>query len=126
MSRKAFPTRARPARVEAVPRFKLDDERAFQTWLRSTPRAIVLWRGQRCTYSVKFEPIFDAVEVPDGWMPCLRVVEHGGDGPIGKKHGIEVTPTVIAYREGKPAEALVAKVAVGITRPRYRKWLADL
>lgn len=112
--------------VERVP---LEDEDAMQRFLASNPRTLVLYWADDCTYSRAFKPHFedaanDARQA--GWTCLVRAVEHAGEGPHGERHGVKVTPTIVAYRDAQAAERLEAKILMGLSARGYRDWLTGL
>lgn len=107
-----------------VVRFSLREGPRFEEWLRRERRALVLFAGRDCSHTERFEPIFLAESVA-GWPRAVREVEHGGEGPVGEGHGVDVTPTVEA-RGGEGTRRLEAEEGVGLPRERYLAWLREL
>lgn len=105
-------------------RFAIPDDAAFSAWLEAQPRALVLYRGVGCPYSATFEKVFLEIPAP-GWSIAIREVEEGGEGPAGEALGIEITPTVGAFRDGRE-ERLKGKLLLGLTRSQYKAWLKKL
>src|SRR5947209_1004997 len=97
-------------------RFALDEAEDFRAFLKETPRALVLMRGDACPYSAAFEPVFAQARPPAGWSACIRIVEEGGRGPVAEALGVERTPTVVALADGREVARLEAKLLVGIPR----------
>lgn len=110
-----------------VPHLGVEDEDGFQALLREHPRCLVLFRGESCPYSTSFVPTFEAraAAAPD-WTFLVRGIEHGGEGPHGERHRIEVTPTIVAYRDGRPASRLEGRLLVGLTGGRLDGWIRTL
>lgn len=104
-------------------RFTLDERARYQSWLATTPHAVVLFRGLGCPYSSYFERVYLSMPEPPGWTRAIREVEHGGDGEEGRAHGVTITPTVAAFREGVETSRLEAKDYLGITRMAYARWV---
>lgn len=110
-----------------VRRFTKDDEEGFRSFLRASPRAVVMYRGVPCPFSRAFEDEFaEFAEQTASWSFAVREVEHGGDGPVGESLGVEVTPTVGAFHDGNEVARLEAKTAIGITKKRFATWLEEL
>lgn len=107
-------------------RFGLDDVAAFDAWLAETPRAVVLMRGVGCPYSERFETAFARETPPVGWALAVREVEEGGWGPVADRHGIELTPTLVAFVEAHEVGRLEAKLLLGISVAAYRRWVRAL
>lgn len=105
--------------------FPLDDEAGFQRWLREHPRALVLWRGEECRYTEEFEPSVRRLD-PGAWALAARWVEHGGEGPVGDRYRLEVTPTIVAYRTAAEVARLEAKVGVGLDGREAQRWMSAL
>lgn len=113
-------------RHHGLQRFALDEEKRFRRALRENGRTIVLWRGEHCPYSALFEPRFTSLEAPPGWSPAIRMVEHGGRGPVGEAHHIDVTPTVIAYLGERETARIEAVTAIGLLAGRFDPWFDAL
>ena len=108
------------------PRFELDEEDAFRALLKEHPRVVALLRGRGCPYSAAFEPAFSQVAPPEGWTACVRLVEEGGRGPVAEALRVDVTPTVVAFADGREVARLPGKLLLGITRGAYARWLRTL
>lgn len=106
------------------PRFGLADEDGMQRFLAANPRALVLFRGIRCPYSVRAELMLDDLDT--GWARCVRLVEHGGRGPVGERHGIDITPTLVAYANGVEVSRHEATTGIGFTRRKLHEWARGL
>lgn len=109
-----------------IQRFSLDDEAGFQAYLARVRRVVVLAYGVGCPYSSRFEPEFRETPAPFGWATAIREVEEGGRGPVAEGLAVEVTPTVLAFQQGKPVDRLDGKLLIGITRNAYREWVRKL
>lgn len=107
-------------------RFSTREEAAFRAFLASTPRALVLFRGTTCPYSATLLPHFEkAAPTLPSWTFAVRDLSEAEDGPWDE-HGVDVTPTVIAYADGTVVSRLPGKMLLGITRQTFAKWLKGL
>jgi hypothetical protein len=109
-----------------IARFDLDDAAGLRAFLDKAERALALMRGVGCVYSTAFEPAFVEIEPPPGWLRCVRLVEEGGRGPVADAHGVDITPTVVAFADGREVARLDGKLLLGIPRTKYKRWLATL
>lgn len=89
-------------------------------------RVVVLYRGVGCPYSATFEKVFHEIAPPKGWTRLIREVEEGAHGPVGERHGVDITPTVAAFEDAREVARLEGKLLLGITRGQYAKWLKGL
>lgn len=106
--------------------FDLDQDAEFRDFVAKHSRVVVLFRGVGCPYSETFERVFGEEALPEGWERGIRLVEEGGEGPVGDAWGIEVTPTVEAFVDAAAAKRLPARVLLGIPRAAFRRWLKSL
>lgn len=105
--------------------FELADEEAFGAFLHEHPRVVVFWRGVDCEYSAEFRPAFAKLDAGT-WTPIERWVEHGAEGPVGDRYQLNLTPTLVAYRDGVEASRLEAVVDVGIMPEMADRWVSGL
>lgn len=105
-------------------RIPLGDD-GHDAFVAANPRALVLYRGVGCPYSRTFERVFGETEVA-GWARLVQEVEEGGEGPVGDRHRVELTPTVAAFVDGRESARLEAKLLLGITRQQYARWVRGL
>lgn len=118
--------RQQARRTQGLQRFALPEEERFRRALRENGRTLVLWRGEHCPYSALFEPHFEKVEAPPDWALAIHMVEHGGKGPVGEAHRIDVTPTVVAYEGDRETARIEAVTAIGLLPGRFDEWLDAL
>lgn len=108
-------------------RFSIDDEAAFSAHLEREPRTVVVFRGRQCPHSAKFEPAFqEAGKADEAWSFVIRECRSGGKGEVGDRYDIDITPTVVAFRDGKEWRRLEAKDGVGLPAHRFQEWLDGL
>lgn len=105
----------------------MDEAAPFQAFLDAAPRALVLFAGDHCPYSATLRPHFEAAarEGAGGWAFAVRDLSERSDA-AWDAHGVQVTPTVVAFERGRETARLPGRMLLGITRPAFRKWLAML
>jgi len=108
-----------------ISKFRLDQEKEFRAWLDASPRAVVLWRGVGCDFSARFQPHYARL---DGERYSLgqRWVEYGAEGPVGDRYQLNLTPTLVAYRDGIEAARLEAAAGIGIRPEGALSWIRAL
>lgn len=121
----------RAVRVDAPEKpqtFAAEDAARFQAFLGATPRVLVLFRGTRCPYSATLRPHFEkAAEAGlPGWAFAVRDLPETGADDAWDAHGIEVTPTVVAFETGRETSRLAGKALLGVTRAAFQRWLKTL
>lgn len=115
------------AAVRNLARYSLDDEAGFQAFLQREPCVVVLFRGRQCPYSARLEgPFEEAARGDEGWSFAIRQCRSGDAGDVNQRYGIRVTPTLVAFQDGKEVARLEAKMLVGITKQRMQDWIDGL
>lgn len=105
-----------------VPRLALGDRARFEAWLAEVGDAVVLFAGEGCPYSRRFEAHFLAAAPALRAPAAVRMVEEGGHGPVAERLGVDVTPTVACYRGREEAARVAAVLLIGLTWRRFEAW----
>lgn len=108
-------------------RFALGDEAGFQRHLGREPCTVALFAGRQCPYSQRFLTAFEeAARGDEAWSFVIRDCRTSSVGEARERHRVDVTPTVIAYKNGVEWRRLEGKPLVGIAPHRFQDWLDGL
>lgn len=116
-----------PVQIGTASHYGLEEEDEFRRHLQREPRALVLYCGRQCACSNVFKPAFDeGASGDESWSYIIRDVHTGGEGKEAARYGIDVTPTVVAYRNGHEWHRLEGRPLEGIPPYRFEEWIDEL
>ncbi len=87
--------------------------------------ALVLFHADWCPFCRKFKPVFDSYEgKAKAEMAEAKVNED--ENPFWEQFNIEVIPTLILFKGGKPIARKDGRAGVGLTEDDLKQILKDL
>jgi thioredoxin-like negative regulator of GroEL len=91
--------------------------------LESNDGVFVLFYASWCPFSLAFLPVYEK-HAGAGNKPFVRMMLDGNEELFGE-HGIEVYPTVIFFKDGKPHMRLDGKHLAGLKEKQLTELIAS-